>query len=115
MPILQGRSVETIKRARLEIAHRTEPAVDEFLNQSELARRWRLSSRTLERWRWMKCGRFVKIGKSVRYRREDVEAYERTQLRTIDGKRPISGNHRQADDDSVRSTSPFDFSADVRP
>ncbi len=36
-----------------------------------------LSPRTLERWRWAGEGlRFVKIGGLVRYRLEDVEAYE---------------------------------------
>jgi excisionase family DNA binding protein len=48
-----------------------------FLSQSELAKRWGISPRTLERWRWAGEGlRFVKIGGLVRYRLEDVEAYE---------------------------------------
>jgi excisionase family DNA binding protein len=48
-----------------------------FLTQSELAKRWGISPRTLERWRWAGEGlRFVKIGGLVRYRLEDVEAYE---------------------------------------
>ncbi len=53
------------------------------LNQTELARRWRISPRTLERWRWVKQGpAFLKIGTHVVYRIEDVEAYEAEQRRT---------------------------------
>jgi hypothetical protein len=29
---------------------------DIYLTQAELARRWRISPRTLERWRWKKTG-----------------------------------------------------------
>lgn len=52
------------------------------LNQIDLARRWKISHRTLERWRWAGCGpRYVKIGGRVLYRLEDVEAYEAEGLR----------------------------------
>ena len=51
-------------------------------NQVELAARWKISPRTLERWRWTGDGpAFIKIGGRVVYRLEDVETYERTQLR----------------------------------
>jgi hypothetical protein len=47
------------------------------LNQIELSRRWSLSPRTLERWRWLRCGpRYLKIGGRVVYRLEDIEAFE---------------------------------------
>jgi hypothetical protein len=47
------------------------------LNQIELSRRWSLSPRTLERWRWLRCGpRYLKIGGRVVYRLEDIEASE---------------------------------------
>ena len=50
------------------------------LNQVELGRRWRISHRTLERWRWLKQGpRYLKIGGRVVYRLEDIEAYEAEQ------------------------------------
>lgn len=52
------------------------------LNQAELADRWDLSQRTLERWRvigWGPC--FLKIGGRVVYRLEDIEAYERQHMR----------------------------------
>ncbi len=52
------------------------------LNQIELARRWRISPRTLERWRWMKQGPcFLKVGGRVVYRLDDVEAFEAAQVR----------------------------------
>jgi predicted site-specific integrase-resolvase len=47
------------------------------LTQRELAQRWRISPRTLERWRWLQEGPlFLKIGGRVVYRLEDIEAYE---------------------------------------
>ena len=53
------------------------------LNQVELSRRWSLSPRTLERWRWLGQGpQFLKVGGRVVYRIEDIEAYEAAQLRT---------------------------------
>ncbi len=53
------------------------------LNQIELSRRWTISPRTLERWRWLNEGpAYLKIGGRVAYRLEDVEAYEAAQMRT---------------------------------
>lgn len=48
------------------------------MDQEALARRWRMSPRTLESWRRRGIGpRFFRIGgRAVRYRVEDVEAYE---------------------------------------
>jgi hypothetical protein len=52
------------------------------LNQVELARRWRISHRTLERWRWLRLGpAYFKAGGRVVYRLEDVLAYEAEHLR----------------------------------
>ena len=51
-------------------------------HQIELARRWKLSPRTLERWRWTGEGpRYVKLGGRVVYRLQDIEEYEVGQLR----------------------------------
>jgi len=51
-------------------------------HQVELARRWKLSPRTLERWRWTGEGpRYVKLGGRVVYRLQDIEEYEVGQLR----------------------------------
>jgi hypothetical protein len=55
----------------------TAPSIDEYLTQSELARRWRLSHRTLERWRCDGKGpTHLKIGGRVLYRLSEVEAFE---------------------------------------
>ena len=55
------------------------------LHQTDLARRWRISPRTLERWRWLNQGpRYLKIGGRVAYRLEDIEAFEAEQLRAPD-------------------------------
>lgn len=54
-----------------------------FINQIELSRRWTLSPRTLERWRWLGEGpAFIKLGGRVAYRMTDIEEYERSQFRT---------------------------------
>lgn len=53
------------------------------LNQIELSRRWGLSPRTLERWRWLGQGpRYLKLGGRVAYRTDDIETFEAEQLRT---------------------------------
>jgi hypothetical protein len=50
-------------------------------SQKELAFRWRMSPRTLERWRWSKTGPVhLKIGGRVIYRLEDIEAFEMAAL-----------------------------------
>jgi hypothetical protein len=59
------------------------PVIVRHLNQIELSRRWNLSARTLERWRWLGEGpQYLKIGGRVVYRLDDVEAYEAQQVRT---------------------------------
>lgn len=52
-------------------------AMPRHLHQIELATRWCISPRTLERWRWRGTGpRYIKIGGRVVYRLEDIEAFE---------------------------------------
>lgn len=52
------------------------------INQVQLARRWSLSPRTLERWRWRDQGpAYLKVGGRVLYRLEDIEAFERASAR----------------------------------
>jgi predicted site-specific integrase-resolvase len=52
------------------------------LNQRQLAERWGISARTLERWRWIGRGpHFLKLGHRVAYRFADIEAFEAEQLR----------------------------------
>jgi predicted DNA-binding transcriptional regulator AlpA len=58
------------------------PMATKHLNQIDLAARWNISHRTLERWRWTGEGpQYVKLGGRVVYRLEDVEEYEREQIR----------------------------------
>ena len=53
----------------------------ELLTQAALAKRWKVSPRTLERWRWLGRGpQYMKVGGRVVYRLEDIEAYEAKQL-----------------------------------
>jgi hypothetical protein len=55
------------------------------LHQVQLARRWNLSPKTLERWRWLGQGpAFLKVGGRVVYRLQDIEAFEAAQLRACD-------------------------------
>jgi hypothetical protein len=52
------------------------------LKQDELALRWNMSPRTLERWRWLGQGpRYLKISGRVRYPLAVVEAFEAEQRR----------------------------------
>ena len=58
------------------------------LNQVDLSRRWSLSPRTLERWRWLDQGpSFLKVGGRVVYRLEDIEAFEARGLHRIEKER----------------------------
>jgi transposase-like protein len=55
---------------------------DIFLSQKEVARRWGISPRTLERWRWIGAGpKFLKLGSRVVYRFTDVQSFELDQIR----------------------------------
>ena len=56
-----------------------------FLNQKELAARWKVSHRTLERWRWISEGpSYLKIGGRVLYRMKDIERFELAALRAAE-------------------------------
>lgn len=55
------------------------------LLEPELARRWRLTTRTLQRWRRAGTGPvFLLLGRRVAYRRSDIERFEEAQARTGD-------------------------------
>ncbi len=54
------------------------------LNQEQLARRWSVSPRTLERWRSIGRGpNYLRLVGRVAYRLEDVEEFEKAGLRVI--------------------------------
>jgi hypothetical protein len=56
------------------------------LNQRQLAERWGISPKTLEGWRWLGQGpKFLKLGGRIVYRLEDIEAFEKQQLRQVTG------------------------------
>jgi hypothetical protein len=66
------------------------PVTTKHLNQIELSRRWSISPRTLERWRWLGLGpRYLKIVGRVVYRLEDIEAFEAERAR--EGKAMAAG------------------------
>ena len=62
------------------------------LNQRQLAERWDLSEATLERWRSEGIGPvFLKLRGQVRYRIEDIEAFEVDSLRRSTSTREVIG------------------------
>jgi hypothetical protein len=66
------------------------------LDQRQLARRWCLSPRTLERWRWTGEGpRYLKLGGRIVYREDDIEVYEADRLLASTGK-PVTSDQRSA-------------------
>jgi hypothetical protein len=61
-------------------ASRDEPALERHLLAPELAKRWRLTTRTLQRWRRAGTGPvFLRLGHRVAYRLSDVERFEEAQ------------------------------------
>jgi predicted DNA-binding transcriptional regulator AlpA len=55
---------------------------DELLDETKLAARLGVTRSTLQSWRYAGKGpRYIKIGKFVRYRSTDVDAYLRAQTR----------------------------------
>lgn len=51
--------------------------IPSFFNQVELANRWRISEKTLERWRYEgKKPSYVKLHGRVLYRKEDILEFE---------------------------------------
>lgn len=64
-------------------------------NQYELAKRWNISQRTLERWRWKRKGPpYLKIGGRVVYELDAVESYERAHRRIPDDQTSAEGSLR---------------------
>src|SRR5215212_7242799 len=62
------------------------------LGQKELARRWNLSHRTLERWRSRGDGpHFLKLNGRCLYRIEEVEAFEQARLKASTTSSSVGG------------------------
>ena len=58
------------------------------LRQIDLSRRWHVSPRTLEAWRWKGVGpSYIKVCGRIVYKLEDVEAFERAGYRALAGGR----------------------------
>lgn len=71
----------------------------QHLDQKELAERWRISGRTLERWRLRGVGpQYLKLGGRCIYHVEDVERFEREHLRDQTGNQPTSEASEAAGD-----------------
>ena len=67
--------------------------VTPYLTQNQLAIRWQISPRTLERQRWLGDGpRYYKLNNLVRYSLADIEDYERACLVTP----PLAAAHMSA-------------------
>ena len=72
----------------VEVGSKNANAVErnEHLNQYQLSKRWNISQRTLERWRWLGTGiPYIKIGNRVVYRFDDVLSFEQKNMRRVDG------------------------------
>jgi predicted DNA-binding transcriptional regulator AlpA len=55
---------------------------ESFYTPKDLARRWGISTRTLDRWRRVGRGpKYLKLGWLVAYRKSDVAEYEEQQTR----------------------------------
>ncbi|MEP4838327.1 MAG: helix-turn-helix domain-containing protein [Paracoccaceae bacterium] len=51
------------------------------MTQEQLAKRWHISPRTSEQWRWLGKGpKFLKIGARVLYDETEIESYEAAQM-----------------------------------
>ncbi len=56
-----------------------------YFSEKSLAKRWDMSFRTLQRWRWLGVGPpYTKIGGRVRYQLENIKKFEEENSR--DGK-----------------------------
>jgi hypothetical protein len=63
------------------------------LTQEALARRWNISPRTLERWRWLRKGPpYLRIGGRIVYRLVDIEAFEAARLQSAVGSEESHGS-----------------------
>lgn len=75
-----------------------------FLSETQVAERWGMSPKTLQRWRVIRVGPvYLKIGGSIRYRLCDVERFEEAVLTKCDGSRP-DGKRRVQEDQAPQIT-----------
>ncbi len=66
-----------------------DPPLPAMLTQAELARRWRITTRTLDRWRVAGTGpAWLRINGRILYRTQDVLGFEQLRLRERQGGQP---------------------------
>jgi len=54
-----------------------------YISEKSLAKKWGLSPKTLQRWRWLKSGpSYIKIGGRVRYTNDAIKEFENKNKRT---------------------------------
>jgi len=74
-------TASTITRSPLDAINGLNPGDRRVLNENELAQRWGLSPKTLQRWRSEGRGpRYLKLSKRVSYPLESVIEFERGAL-----------------------------------
>jgi hypothetical protein len=66
------------------------PVTIKHFDQKQLAERWGISPKTLERWRLGQGPKFLKLGGRIVYRLEDIEAVEMQQLRQVTGSAAVA-------------------------
>ena len=56
----------------------SEEVGDELLTEKQVATKYKISKKSLQRWRWAGTGpRYLKISAAVRYRQTDLDAFVR--------------------------------------
>ena len=78
-------TASTITRSPVDAINGLSPGDRRVLNENELAQRWGLSPKTLQRWRSEGRGpRYLKLSKRVSYPLESVIEFERGALHRTD-------------------------------
>ena len=66
---------------------------EQYLSEKHLAKKWGISFRTLQKWRWQSIGPpYIKIGGHVRYSPENIKNFEEENLRLRKSGNPSSCN-----------------------
>lgn len=53
------------------------------LTVQDLTKRWEVTPKTLQNWRWNGKGpEYFKVGRTIKYRLEDIESFETAKLRS---------------------------------
>ncbi|MFN3629204.1 MAG: helix-turn-helix transcriptional regulator [Casimicrobiaceae bacterium] len=83
-------TASTITRSPVDAINSLSPGDRRVLNENELAQRWGLSPKTLQRWRSEGRGpRYLKLSKRVSYPLESVIEFERGALHDSTSERAV--------------------------